>query len=53
MVSPFQGKFNWLIKPMGKIPQVNDKIDRASGKLAGKWRADREAVAAKPSAQLA
>jgi hypothetical protein len=53
MVCPFQGEFNWLIKPMGKIPQVNGKIDRTSGEPACKWRADREAVAAKASAQLA
>tara|TARA_R110000824_G_scaffold125051_1_gene283953 strand:- start:186 stop:347 length:162 start_codon:yes stop_codon:yes gene_type:complete len=53
MVSPFQGEFNWLIKPMGKIPQVNDKIDRASGRATCKWRSDREAVAAKASAELA
>jgi hypothetical protein len=53
MVCPFQGEFNWLIKPMGKIRQVNGKIDRASREPAGKSRSDREAVAAKPLAQLA
>lgn len=38
---------------MGKIPQVNGKIDRASREPAGKWRSDRETVAAEPSAQMA
>lgn len=38
---------------MGKIPQVNGKIDGASRRLADKWRSDGETVTAKHSAQLA
>jgi hypothetical protein len=39
-------EFNRSIKPMGKIPQVNDKIDRENRAKGGRLRSANEAVAA-------